>query len=201
MGDMAIMKLNPDSHMILDQSLLRLPNELLRKNLKAAQLAVEKDSTFVKATLKGQASVSLSNAASATETLNGLDTLIARVRGLKRKLATCEDDENRLRNHLCSRIKHLSDLYSIQTFDDVKYGAWSRTRLDRLVVDYCLRNGFAESAKALAQEKDIEALVDCDTLIQMDRIRKSIRNGKITEALAWCQENKKELRKIDVRVL
>lgn len=195
------MKLNPDSHLILDQSLLRLPNELLRKNLKAAQLAVEKDSTFVKTTLKGQASASLSNAASATETLNGLDTLIARVRGLKRKLATCEDDETRLRNHLCSRIKHLSDLYSIQTFDDVKYGAWSRTRLDRLVVDYCLRNGFAESAKALAQEKDIEGLVDCDTLIQMDRIRKSIRNGKITEALAWCQENKKELRKIDVRVL
>ena len=36
--------------------------------------------------------------------------------------------------------------------EDVKYEVWSRTRLDRLLVDYLLRHGYNESARALADE-------------------------------------------------
>ena len=82
--------------------------------------------------------------------------------------------------------------------DDVKYEQWSRTRLDRLLVDYLLRNGYKDSAVALAQEKGIEDLVDVDTFVQMSRIRESLLKGRVTEALSWCQENKKELRKLEV---
>jgi len=85
----------------------------------------------------------------------------------------------------------------MQSLDDVKYEAWSRTRLDRLLVDYLLRNGYKESATALAQEKEIEKLVDIDAFVQMNRIRESLRSGRVVEALAWCSENKKELRRMD----
>ena len=89
----------------------------------------------------------------------------------------------------------------MQSLDDVRYEEWSRTRLDRLLVDYLLRNGYKESATALAQEKGIEELVDVETFVQMSRIRESLRNGRVTEALAWCNDNKKELRRMEVSLV
>lgn len=124
--------------------------------------------------------------------------MLARMRGLKRKLAGCAEEEARLHQHTASRTKHLGELYDMQSLDDVKYEEWSRTRLDRLLVDYLLRNGYKDSAVALAKEKGIVDLVDVDTFVQMSRIRESLLNRRVTEALAWCQENKKELRKMEV---
>ena len=86
----------------------------------------------------------------------------------------------------------------MHSLDDVKYEGWSRTRLDRLLVDYLLRYGYKESATALAKEKNIQDLVDVETFIQMSKIRENLRNGRVTEALVWCNENKKELRKLEV---
>lgn len=65
-------------------------------------------------------------------------------------------------------------------------------------MDYLLRNGYKDSATALAKEKGINDLVDVETFIQMSRIRESLRNGRVTEALAWCNENKKDLRRMEV---
>lgn len=120
------------------------------------------------------------------------------MKGLKRKLAACQEEEARLYQQSQSRIKHLGDLYGMQSLDDVKYEQWSRTRLDRLLVDYMLRQGYKDSALGLSQEKGIEDLVDVETFVQMSRIRESLRSGKVNEALAWCNENKKDLRKMDV---
>jgi len=89
----------------------------------------------------------------------------------------------------------------MQSLDDVKYEEWSRTRLDRLLVDYLLRYGYKESATELAKEKDIQDLVDVETFVQMSKIRESLRNGRVTEALAWCNENKKELRKLEASLI
>jgi macrophage erythroblast attacher len=184
-----------------DQPLLRLPYELLRKNFKVAQLSVERDSTAVRNGLKDTANASLSNSSSPDEVLKNLDSMISRMRGLKRKLTACADEEKRLQQNSQARIKHLGELYSMQSLDDVKYERWSRTRLDRLLVDYLLRNGYSQSAAALAQEKGIERLVDTDTFVQMSKIRDSLRSGRVNEALAWCAENKKELRRMGVSYL
>jgi len=131
--------------------------------------------------------------------LKSVDSMLARMRGLKRKLNACSEEESRLHQQSQSRIKHLGELYSMQSLDDVKYEEWSRTRLDRLLVDYLLRNGYKESAQALAKEKGIEDLVDVETFVQMSRIWESLQNGEVKEALAWCAENKKDLRRMEVR--
>lgn len=215
MADHITSKLNPDTHLILvplplsyellqltkiqDQPLLRLPFELLRKNFKLAHLHVEKDSLAVKSALKETATSSLSSS-SPDDVLKNVDSMLARMRGLKRKLTACAEEETRLHQQSQSRIRHLGELYTVQSLDDVKYEEWSRTRLDRLLVDYLLRNGYKESAGALAKEKGIEDLVDVETFVQMSRIRESLQNGRVTEALAWCNDNKKELRKMDVRI-
>lgn len=126
--------------------------------------------------------------------------MIARVRGVKRKLTAFADEENRLHRHEEARAKHLTDLYGMYSIDDVKYESWSRTRLDRLLIDYLLRQGYVDSARELAQARGIELLVDVDTFEQMNRIRQCILRGSVQEALAWCTagDTKKELRKMDV---
>lgn len=124
--------------------------------------------------------------------------MIARMRGVKRKLTTCAEDEARLHAQAAARITHLDDLYSMDTVEDVKYEAWSRKRLDRLVADFLLRKGYDDTARELATQRGMHDLMDVDTFAAMNRIRDALHNGSVTEALSWCNDNKKELRKMEV---
>ncbi|KAI1769533.1 protein FYV10 [Hypoxylon sp. FL1150] len=199
MGDTTPSKLDHENHLLLDQPLLRLPTELLRKNFRSAHFEIERNATYMKDTLKETATSSVNGSSTHADVLRNLDSMILRMRGVKRKLTAFADEETKLHRHQEARVGHLGDLYSMHTVDDVKYEAWSRVRLDRLLVDYLLRRGYNESARALAREKGIEELVDLDTFDQMSRIRKSILNRSVAEALAWCAagDTKKELRKMD----
>lgn len=123
--------------------------------------------------------------------------MLNKMRGLKRKLSACADEEERLYRQLDARTAHLAELNDIHTVDDVRYQPWSRKRLDRLMVDYMLRHGYSDSAEAMSEQKGMQDLVDIETFKSMNRIRKALENGSVAEALAWCQENKKELRKMD----
>lgn len=124
--------------------------------------------------------------------------MLVKMRGLKRKLTTAADEEDRLYRQMDARVAHLRELADLNTVDDVKYETWSRQRLDRLLVDYMLRHGYNSSAIALADERGIRDLVDIDTFVVLSKIRTSLESGSVQEALAWCNENKKELRKMQV---
>ena len=191
-------KIKPDAHLVIDQPTLKLPYELLRKNFKTAQTAVERDSTTVKDGLKKAANAAVTQSSSPDEILKNLDSMVARMQGLKRKLEACAEEDERLREHSLARIEHLSELYTIPSLDDVKYERWSRVRLNRLLGDYLLRNGYCKSAAALAEAKGIEKLLDMTAFLRMNDVKESLRERRFTEALAWCAENKKELRKADV---
>lgn len=177
-----------------------MPYELARKNFKTAQRYVEREQTFVtkefKSAANGAAQAATTGDASAT--LSQLDTMINRMQGLKRKLETLHNEETNIHKATKTRIQHLDDLYGIPSLADVKYDEWSKVRLDRLLVDYLLRSGYGESAKALAKEKGIENLVDVDAFVQCERIAESLRNGRCQEALGWCGDNKQGLKKLEV---
>ncbi|KAM7202121.1 CTLH/CRA C-terminal to LisH motif domain containing protein [Naviculisporaceae sp. PSN 640] len=194
MADHEASKINHDNHLLLDQPLLRLPCELLKKNFRAAHFTFEKDSTFVKNLLKETATGSLNGKTSPQDVVKNLDTMLARMRGMKRKLETYAEEEANIYRQVDARVAHLKELSTMHTVEDIKYEAWSRQRLDRLVVDYMLRHGYNESAVSLANERQMQDLVDIDTFVAMSKIRRSLENGSVTEALAWCSENKKALR-------
>lgn len=184
---------------IKDQPLLRLPNELLRKNFRSAHFTIEKDTSALKTLLKESATAAVSGRASQDDVLKSLDAMLAKMRGVKRKLTTHADEEARLHSQTAARISHLDKLYEMRSVDDVPYEAWSRQRLDRLLTDYLLRHGYNASAAQLAQEKNMSDLVDVETFVGLSKIRESLLDGSVTEALAWCSDNKKELRKMEVR--
>ncbi|KAK4158422.1 CTLH/CRA C-terminal to lish motif domain-containing protein [Chaetomidium leptoderma] len=196
MADLEAAKINHDNHLLLDQPCLRLPYELLRKNFRSIHYPLEWDSTSVKNLLKETANGSLNGKTSPQDVVKNLDQMLVKMRGLKRKLTAAAEEEDRLYRQMDSRVAHLRELADLNTVDDVKYEAWSRQRLDRLLVDYMLRHGYDSSAIALADERGMRDLVDIDTFVVMSKIRQSLEGGSVQEALAWCNENKKELRKM-----
>ena len=129
------------------------------------------------------------------ESLAHIDSMIGRMKGLKRKLETLEEERELLDRHAKARISHMKELWNIPNMADVKYEEWSRVRLDRLLVDYMLRKGYLNSAKALAQQKNVEDLVDVDVFARVHSIASSLRAGSLTEALAWCSEHKQLIKK------
>ena len=177
-----------------------MPNELLRKNFRSAHFTIEKDTSALKTLLKDSATAAVSGRSPPADVLKNLDAMIARMRGVKRKLAAYADEEARLHDHAAARVRHLDDLYTLRTVDDVKYEAWSRRRLDRLLADYMLRKGHYGSARQLAQERGMEKLVDVDAFEKQGRIAQELLAGRVNEALVWCADNKKELRKMEVRM-
>ncbi|OCK78841.1 macrophage erythroblast attacher [Lepidopterella palustris CBS 459.81] len=201
MAELTTTKLNAESHLLLDQPLLRMPYELSRKNFKNAQRIVERERDFILSNLKSTASAALSSASisssSPSPALANLDTMISRMQGLKRKLETLHTEELAIHKHARARLQHLQDLYEIPSLADVKYDEWSRVRLNRLLVDYLLRSGYGESAVLLAREKGIEDLVDVEAFVSCHRIEKSLRMGRTQEALGWCGDNKQALKKMN----
>lgn len=116
---------------------------------------------------------------------------------LQKKLTALNESNQALHKKTKARITHLGELYKIQSLADVKYEEWSRVRLDRLLVDNMLRQGFFDSAKQLAEEKGIMDLVDIEVFEAVGRIEKSLKADKRVDlALAWCAENRSNLKKL-----
>ncbi|EMC99190.1 hypothetical protein BAUCODRAFT_64742 [Baudoinia panamericana UAMH 10762] len=193
MAELTTTKLDPDTHLILDQPLLRLPHELLRKNLKSAQRQIELANKSITTSITASATAHSTPA----ETLASLDATLAKAQNLKRKLEALHAEERTLHRQQKARIRHLQDLHEIPSLADVKYDVWSHVRLDRLLVDYLLRQGYVESARQLAAGKGVEELVDIAVFEECGKIDAALRGGDVREALAWCGENKQALKKIN----
>jgi len=191
MAEVTISQLDPDTHLILDQPLLRLPHELLRKNLKSAQRQIEVSHKAIDSSLEAAKPSS-----KPADALAAIDVTLAKAQTLKRKLEALHEEERNLHRQQKARIAHLQDLHDVQSVGDVKFDDWSEVRLDRLLVDYLLRQGYTSSARALASAKDVEDLVDIPVFEECSRIEAALRSGDVKEALAWCAENKQALKKI-----
>ena len=179
-----------------DQPLLRLPHELVRRNFKTGQRYIERERDYLIPVLKTTANAALSSSQTSDQTLADLDAMIARMQTMKRKLQALYEEEQAIQEHSQKRIRHLQDLYDIQSLADVKYDEWSRVRLDRLIVDYLLRAGYSKSAASLAKEKEIEDLVDLDVFVQCQKVADSLERCETKEALMWCAENRTALKRI-----
>lgn len=122
--------------------------------------------------------------------------MIGRMEKLKRRLEALDAEEQRLHEQSAKRIAHLQELHRIPSLVDTAYVDWSKTRLDRMVVDYLLRQGYSGTAAALAEAKSIPDLVDLDTFTACHKVADSIQRGSTVEALQWIKDNRDGLKKL-----
>ncbi|KAJ7064914.1 CTLH/CRA C-terminal to lish motif domain-containing protein [Mycena amicta] len=190
-------KLNVDGILLFEQPFARVPFENYRKVFRTTQRNVERDMKAVQTSAHDLAKQSADGSLASEAAIQSIDSMIANVENLKRKLAELHDTAGKpTQDVIRERLQHLAAVETIPNTNDPGFGRWADTRLDRWLVDWTLRNGKEKTARMIAKDKHIETLVDIDLFADIKRIEAALAKHSCTEALTWCSENKAALRKM-----
>ena len=174
-----------------------MPYELHRRSHKTAYRLIQHEKDVVTAKLKDTAKAASKEDASQPATLSSIDDMIKRMETLKRKLSNLAEEEQTMHRQARARLTHVRELENIPSAADVKYDEWSKVRLNRLLVDYLLRSGCANTAQKLAKSQHIEDLVDVEAFLQCQKIKSSLKRKETKDALIWCADNKSSLKSMN----
>ncbi|KAL1726253.1 CTLH/CRA C-terminal to lish motif domain-containing protein [Schizophyllum commune] len=190
-------KINEEGILLLEQPFARVPYENYRKIFRTSQKQIEREMGPVQTGVAKLAKDAEAGSLDSAQAIESIDAMIARVEGLKRKLADLHTTSGKpTQDVLRDRLQHLNALSSFQDTTGPDFNRWADARLDRWLVDWALRTGRVNTARDIAKRKDIESLVDIDLFTDIRRIEGALQAHSCTEALAWCSENKVALRKI-----
>ncbi|KJA23065.1 hypothetical protein HYPSUDRAFT_40183 [Hypholoma sublateritium FD-334 SS-4] len=190
-------KLNSEGIMLFEQPFARVPYENYRKIFRTSQKNVERELGGVQTLSNELLTRTSSRSLSSEDALKSIDNMIGKVENLKRKLSDLHETAGKpTQDVMRERLHHLATVEALQSTTQPEFSRWADTRLDRWLVDWCLRAGKEKSARSIAKEKGIETLVDIDLFSDIRRIEDALGRHSCTEALAWCSENKTALRKI-----
>lgn len=236
--------LSSDSMLLLEQSLLRVPVESMRKTSRTASKTADKEINAIETSLK-KVKTTAGGAGKREDKLKAIEMSLKKLDSVKNKvrfrvilvtradrstatadptfaderiiprppklmnviplvcvqLQDCHAAQKSLVESSRTRINHIQQLESLSSFDSRAYITWAHIRLQRHLVDYLLRRGYAESAQALAKDEHLDGLsdVDIDLFKDLQRIEDALRSGSATEALIWCKDNSSTLKKGKVR--
>ncbi|KAJ1753325.1 GID complex subunit containing RING finger motif [Coemansia sp. RSA 1821] len=186
-------KINVDHMLAIEEPFIKAPLEQLKRVVRQSQKQTERETSQVSAALSGLAK----DKGNTAEAHNTLDELINRLQTLKRKLEEVRDEESLLIQRSKQRATDLNQLSSFESASQPEFQRWSRARLDRILVDFMLRNGNVKTAELLAQNGNIEHFADTSLfLLVMSTERELRENHSCSSALQWCAENRSALRKI-----
>ncbi|KAG9047538.1 GID complex subunit containing RING finger motif [Tulasnella sp. UAMH 9824] len=181
---MDVCKVNHEASLMLEQPLIKVPYEQLRRNFKASQKAIERD---YQALQKESADVA-KNKRSSEQALKTLDGMINRVEGLKRKLEDIQVNDNApVQASMRRRLNHISSFESFTSTEQPGFAAWADTRLDRWLVDWSLRHGKEDTAKTIAKSREIETTLEFD--LRLQEYIELARSRKTSEAMAYSRKH------------
>ncbi|PPQ75590.1 hypothetical protein CVT24_010896 [Panaeolus cyanescens] len=190
-------KVNHEGIMLFEQPFVKVPYENYKKIFRTQQKNVEKDFNAIQSSSNDLVSKARQGNLESEDALKALDGMIGRVENLKRKLNDLHEQSGKpTQDVIRERLHHLATVESLQNSNQPEFSRWADTRLDRWLVDWCLRNGKESSARSIAKEKGIETLVDISLFSDIRRIEDAFARHSCTEALSWCSENKTALRKV-----
>ncbi|KAJ1967343.1 GID complex subunit containing RING finger motif [Dispira parvispora] len=189
-------KYNPDGELVIEQSFLRVPHEQVKKSYRMSQKHIEKDLAFVTSSMDDMVKRSKAQNLDSDTTQRVVENMLKRLENLKRKLQDTKNDETQLIQRSKQRATHLNTLYGFTSYTSEEYREWSRTRLNRILVDYMLRKGYSRTAAQLVERANLESLADTELFEQSAVIEQSLLNHSCTKGIQWCSDNKSALRKL-----
>ncbi|CEG70497.1 hypothetical protein RMATCC62417_06384 [Rhizopus microsporus] len=177
----------------LEPSFIKVPYEQLRKSFRYEYKYIEKELITLQDKIEHCIKDNTLSAEKATETIN---ELMKQVDKLKRKLEKYKEDGEAYSRRIEKRAASLLEIENVTSPKAPEFVSWTKTRLDRVVVDYLLREGMTETARKVANHGGIEDLVDVDLFLQAEKIEQALRNHSCKECLQWCSENRSSLKKM-----
>lgn len=197
---------------------LKVPYEILNKKYRTSQKIIDREVSYLSQSLQESEMLvqshsnangyqrqsdeknSSSNISQEPEPAIGVitklfDGVVDKLGVLKRKADDSLMDEQGAAQVCKRRLEHLKDGCYNAT-NEISFNAWKKKRLDRMLVDYLLRNGYYESAIKLARHSNIGDITNIELFIASRQVEDSLMARETDKCLAWCHENRSKLRKI-----
>ncbi|KAI7864138.1 CTLH/CRA C-terminal to lish motif domain-containing protein [Spinellus fusiger] len=193
---MTMNQTNPEQIIELELPFLKVPYEQLRKSFRNAYRYIEKELQALTGVIDGCIENASDGKLLPELAQLVLEDLIAQVSELTDKLQTIRKEEEEFIRRIQLRLDNLTMLSGIHSAKAPEFQTWSNTRLNRVLVDYLLRSGLTETAKRMASDNGIEAMVDTELFSHSEKIERSLKQRSCKECLLWCVENKSGLKKI-----
>lgn len=132
-----------------------------------------------------------------------LNGVVERLKVLKRKSEESISEELAA-GYVCKRrLEHLKQniFPSVpQSLEIASVNQWKKVRLDRMIVEHFLRNGYYESAERLAERGDIKDLTNVEIFQTCREVEEDLANHSTLKCTLWCNDNKSKLRKINSNI-
>uniref|UniRef100_T1HNB9 E3 ubiquitin-protein transferase MAEA n=1 Tax=Rhodnius prolixus TaxID=13249 RepID=T1HNB9_RHOPR len=173
----------------LEHPTLKVPYEILNKKFRAAQKQLDREVSHVQAAALEVEKGLLTEKCGAEEINKLLGGMVDKLQVLKRKAeeSICEELQA---GYVCKkRLEHLKE-------HTTGGQAWCRQRLDRMLVDYFLRQGYYNAASSLTSHSQLSHLTNIDVFLVSREVEKSLMNRETGKCLAWCHDNRSKLRKL-----
>jgi len=195
------METDMDLDIQIEHPLLKVPSTHLNNSFRSYTRSLERD--VAQASNQFQ-ELSKREQITKREAQESLNQIVVRLKGIKRKLEELNVKEEEGVERCRARLEHLKsavfDDDNMVTDNDVvsdaKLKEWHQKRIDRLIVDYLLREGYYKTARAIAEDSDIVNLVDLEIFEVVKKIEEDLRSKSCVMALRWCVANKIRLKKI-----
>lgn len=132
-----------------------------------------------------------------------LGGVVERLQVLKRKADECISDELSAVQACKRRLDHVREslVQKIPRELSIAFqNDWKQTRLDRMIVDHFLRLGYYDTAERLAIRRGIRDLTNLDVFQTTREVEEDLRQHNTGKYLAWCNDNKSKLRKINSNI-
>lgn len=184
----------------LEHPTLKVPYEILNKKFRTAQKALDREVSHVQQGVNEmEKTLSSDSEVKAKDITNLLGGMVEKLQVLKRKAEESISEELTAANVCKRRLEHLKENTSATSGTNVSSGTmnnWRRKRLDRMVVEYFLRNGFYNAAITLAERSEIKEYTNIDIFLNSREVEKSLASHETQKCLLWCHDNKSKLRKL-----
>lgn len=174
----------------MEHATLKVPYEILNKKYRLSQKTIDREVSQL-----NQSVYQLKRSTNLEQANKALDNVVAKLNVVKRKADESILDEIEAASLCKRRLEHLRG--GVRCQDPVGLTIWKNRRLERLLVDHMLRSGYYDTAKKLTQATNIEPLTNINIYLAYRDIEISLSKKETAMCLAWCQENKSKLRKIE----
>ncbi|KAL1936527.1 hypothetical protein VTP01DRAFT_661 [Rhizomucor pusillus] len=179
----------------LEQPLVKVPYEQLRKSVKYSNKHLEVQIGNILDGINRCSEAAARNEVTPAQAAETMDQLLQQLESTKRKLEKYWNEEAYHTKRLKARISHLNEISHVTSVKAPEFQHWSKVRLNRVIVDYLLREGLTETARRVAAESDVEDMVDVQLFAQSEKVEEALRNHSCKECLHWCSENRSSLKK------
>ncbi|KAI8093592.1 CTLH/CRA C-terminal to lish motif domain-containing protein [Halteromyces radiatus] len=180
----------------LEQPFIKVPYEQLKKSFRHSAKYIDKEVTDLNDKIESCISASERNELPLDKATTILEELSKKVEKLNKRIRNNQQEEAQHIRRIRARLENLGTITDVTSPKSPEFQRWTQLRLNRVIVDYLLREGLTETAKRMAEENGIQDMVDIQLFAQSEKVEEALQRHSCKECLQWCAENKSSLKKM-----